>query len=206
MGRHTIIKTYYTMINRCYNKKDPNYNLYGGAGVRVCEEWKGHPDVFMKWSFENGWAENLELDKDINGDGMLYSPTTACWVTHSENMRHLKSAKKHLFNGKLESIAFICHVTGLPKSTLNTRIQNGYTAEEAVKMGTPKAISGSTKYHTYKGKKLTLRQWALVLKISYPLLRCRVNKRGLTLEQALAEPITTINKTYFNHLKKNKAA
>lgn len=206
MARHTIIRTYNTMMNRCYNEKDPNYSLYGGAGVRVCDEWKGHPGVFMKWSLENGWSENLELDKDIKGNGLLYSPETACWVTHAENMRHLKSAKKHLFKGKMESIAFISHSTGIPKTTLQVRVQAGYTAEEAVKMGAPKAASGITKFHTYRRKKMTLRQWALTLNISYPLLRGRVNGRGMTLKEALAEPIKTINKTYFNHMRKKKEA
>lgn len=204
MSRHPIIRSYNMMMNRCYNKNDPNYHLYGGAGVLVCEEWNRHPEVFKKWSLNNGWGENLELDKDIKGNGILYSPATCMWVTHAENMLHLKSAKKHLFKGSLQSLAYISKKTGIAKSALIVRLYSGKNIDEAIKMGLSKAISGNTVYHTYKRKTMTLRQWALKLNISYPLLRSRVNSSGLTLAEAIAKPIKTENKTYFKHLRKTK--
>lgn len=27
------------MLQRCYNKNNPNYNDYGLRGIRVCNEW-----------------------------------------------------------------------------------------------------------------------------------------------------------------------
>lgn len=49
------------MINRCCNPKDPSFHLYGGAGVMVCERWKGCPKVFEEWSLRNGWAEGTRI-------------------------------------------------------------------------------------------------------------------------------------------------
>ena len=61
--------------NRCYNENDPQYKFYGAKGVRICDEWlkKG---VFLDWYEENYYdiGERLALDKDIVGDGTLYSP------------------------------------------------------------------------------------------------------------------------------------
>lgn len=83
-----VRKTYYTMINRCYNKNDTAYKWYGKRGVRVCKEWKDNPQSFFDWVEKSGYKQNLSLDKDIKGDGMLYSPETCCWVTHKENCNH----------------------------------------------------------------------------------------------------------------------
>lgn len=204
--RHPILRTYYMMMSRCYNQKDPNYNLYGGAGVVVCDEWKSSKESFWHWSLNNGWEEGLELDKDINGDGTLYSPTTAKWVTHAENMRHLKSAKKHFYNGELRTLAYISQETGIPKSTFHIRLNSGKTIEEAIKMGRPKGKSGNTTFHWYNGELLTLRSIALIAQVSYPLLRFRVNSKGLSVDEALSIPIKTKNTTYFKHLIKSKTA
>lgn len=80
-----IRKTYYSMINRCYSKKSTVYEWYGKRGVKVCKEWRENPQSFFDWVLISGYEPNLSLDKDIKGDGMLYSPETCCWVTHKEN-------------------------------------------------------------------------------------------------------------------------
>jgi len=72
------------MKRRCNNPKDPHYYLYGGRGVKVCDEWQ-KSDNFLKWAYANGYADNLELDrKDPDGD---YEPNNCRWVTHAENIK-----------------------------------------------------------------------------------------------------------------------
>lgn len=31
--------SYNSMIQRCENPKSANYHLYGGRGIKICEEW-----------------------------------------------------------------------------------------------------------------------------------------------------------------------
>lgn len=31
--------SYRSMMDRCYREKAANYPLYGGRGIRVCEDW-----------------------------------------------------------------------------------------------------------------------------------------------------------------------
>jgi len=97
-------RLYYTwrnMIRRCYDKNDRGYKWYGAKGVTVCERWRrldyfleditkipGYDDV----KFENS---EIELDKDILGNSMIYSPETCCFVDHATNNREALSRRWH---------------------------------------------------------------------------------------------------------------
>lgn len=72
------------MKRRCYNQNDPSYYLYGGRGIKVCKEWQSSSN-FLKWAYENGYADNLEIDR-IDPDGN-YEPSNCRWVTKAENQK-----------------------------------------------------------------------------------------------------------------------
>ncbi|MCL4419179.1 hypothetical protein M1146_03700, partial [Patescibacteria group bacterium] len=69
------------MISRCYNHRNISYKNYGYVGVEVCEEWRIDFYSFYNWAIENGWQKGLQLDKDIKGNGLLYSPDNCLFVT-----------------------------------------------------------------------------------------------------------------------------
>lgn len=97
--RYPNIKVYYchrNMVRRCYDKKDKSYKHYGGRGVKVCHSWLLNPQKFIDWAISNGWKDGLHLDKDIKGDGMLYSPKNCCFITAKENNLHRRRKNKPL--------------------------------------------------------------------------------------------------------------
>ncbi len=82
------------MRYRCNSPQYAEYYYYGGKGIRVCEEWKDFK-AFEKWSMENGYTEDLTIDRiDSEKD---YSPENCEWVTPSENARRA-SMKRHYGN------------------------------------------------------------------------------------------------------------
>ena len=52
-----------TIIQRTTNKNNHEYCDYGGRGIGICEEWRNNFEVFMQWSYENGYADNLTIDR-----------------------------------------------------------------------------------------------------------------------------------------------
>lgn len=84
---------------RCYNKNSWAYKYYGGKGVKMCHGWLHDFNSFVKWAFDNGFNDNLTIDRiDNNGD---YEPSNCRWITQEEN-----SHKKHVDNGTLIYITY----------------------------------------------------------------------------------------------------
>lgn len=71
------------MRQRCNNPNHHARALYGGKGVRVCDEWNDY-SVFKAWAESHGYADNLSIDRiDSNGN---YEPSNCRWITLSENV------------------------------------------------------------------------------------------------------------------------
>lgn len=78
-----IAGVYHNMIRRCYNVESEKYQIYGGRGIKVCEEWRASIEKFAEWAFSNGFDPKLQLDrKDNNGD---YCPENCRFVSQSIN-------------------------------------------------------------------------------------------------------------------------
>jgi|TARA_A100001391_G_scaffold204212_1_gene199064 hypothetical protein len=73
---------WYSMLRRCYSSvyqaKQPTYK-----GCYVCEEWLTFSN-FKQWMENQDW-EGKVLDKDILGNGKLYSPENCCFITQNLN-------------------------------------------------------------------------------------------------------------------------
>ena len=81
----TAFEKYRAMIDRCYGKQKYNNVVY--KGCKICEEWFDFEN-FVKWFNTNYYTienESMELDKDLFGNGKLYSPETCIFVSHKLN-------------------------------------------------------------------------------------------------------------------------
>ncbi|MEG3877676.1 hypothetical protein QT972_09875 [Microcoleus sp. herbarium7] len=66
--------------------KNLNYSIYGGKGIRVCDEWNNSVSAFVEWALANGYSQGLTIDRiDSNGS---YCPTNcrvADYFTQNNN-------------------------------------------------------------------------------------------------------------------------
>lgn len=83
--------TWSNMLKRCYNKKTLMKNsTYDNTNV--CFEWLTFSN-FKTWMETQNW-EGRELDKDLLGDGKLYSPETCVFVDRLTNCFLLDCKKR----------------------------------------------------------------------------------------------------------------
>lgn len=130
---YPIRKSWYNMIERCTNENHFAYKNYGAKGVSVCEEWLNSFGEFKKWALANGWRKGLQLDKDIIGDGKLYSPKTCCFVDLATNSRNRVKSKKYKYGSGEFIISEISKIAGVSLDKLRHRINKlGMSADDAV--------------------------------------------------------------------------
>ena len=81
-----------SMCQRCSNPNNPNYNCYGGRGIKVCEEWQKDFLIFLKDVGERPSIEH-SLDRiDVNGN---YEPDNVRWVLKKEQASNRRTFKMY---------------------------------------------------------------------------------------------------------------
>ena len=115
-----IYHVFNSMKSRCYSQKNKSYPVYGGRGIKICEEWLNDVTVFHKWAIENGYKEGLTIDRiDVNGD---YEPNNCRWITHKEQSYNLRSNKYITYNGRTQTICQWADELNIQRATLCHRI------------------------------------------------------------------------------------
>jgi hypothetical protein len=73
--------------SRCLIPSSTDYKWYGAKGVTVCKDWMKF-EPFLKWSVENGYSENLTIDRIDPFKG--YSPDNCRWATIKEQNANMR--------------------------------------------------------------------------------------------------------------------
>lgn len=187
-----IHSSYFAMISRCYDSDNRSYKNYGGRGVSVCDEWRNNYQSFLDWSLANGWSPGLEIDKDIKGNGLLYSPETCCWVTGLVNMSKTSRTVNYNYKGEDKNLPTISRITGIKLTTLAGRVRDrGLTVQEAVSkpVNKPHRTKGSSNKTTikfaYKGTFLSARNICEAEGISWEVMRTRIRRGRLTVNELI---------------------
>lgn len=80
-----LYRTWVNMKSRCSDPKQDSYRYYGARGISVCDEWLNFKN-FMKWAFENGYKDNLTIDRKNSSKN--YEPSNCRWLSLEENSRN----------------------------------------------------------------------------------------------------------------------
>lgn len=126
-----IYNIYICMKERCYNPNSPSYKNYGGRGIEVCEEWANNFEAFYEWSIENGYQDSLTIDRINNDDD--YSPTNCRWVGRFTQANNTRKNRFIEYHGEIHTVSEWSRITGIPRSTINARLNRGLKAEDIMK-------------------------------------------------------------------------
>ena len=130
------------IVQRCYNPKKNTYKDYGGRGIIICDEWLNDRGAFYKWAKENGYSDNLEIDR-INNNG-IYEPNNCRWVTRVANMNNRRNTLYVKINGRSKTVANIARENNMTQ-IFDKRIRRGWDVHKAI----------ATPIRSYNHKKLT---------------------------------------------------
>ena len=114
------------MKQRCGNKKNTNYHLYGERGITVCDEWIDDYETFRNWALNNGYSDELTLDR-MDNDGM-YCPDNCRWADHYTQMNNTRRTRHITYNNETHSISEWARKLGISKNTLYYRLSKNDTS------------------------------------------------------------------------------
>ena len=133
------------MKQRCYKPKSQGYRWYGARGITICDEWREDYQAFKSWALENGYADDLTIDR-IDSDGN-YEPSNCRWATYKQQSETSRNpytltprpaearGVKYEINGEWHTIPDWCSLYGKDDHLVRYRIKHGYTLEEALTEG-----------------------------------------------------------------------
>ena|ERR1700740_2250206 len=130
LKNHELYGVWSSMKARCYNTKTRQYKNYGGKDVAVCQEWINDFIAFYNWAILNGWKSGLQLDKDIKGTGLIYSPETCSFVTPKENSNKRASNRLITYDNKTKTISQWADYFGVSLKNLYQRLSRGWDVEK----------------------------------------------------------------------------
>ena len=127
-----LYKIWKCMHMRCYNQNDEHYKDYGGRGIIICEVWKNNYINFYEWAINNGYNDNLTIDRiDVNGN---YEPDNCRWTTVQAQQNNKRSNVFLTYNGETHTIMEWANILGVDKyNKLYWRYSQGWSVEDILK-------------------------------------------------------------------------
>lgn len=166
MSDTRLYRIYYHMVQRCTNPNNARYKYYGGRGIKVCKEWLEDKELFFQWSMQNGYADNLTIDReDVNGD---YCPQNCRWITNKEQQENKQNTIVCSLFGEEKPSCVVADDNGINKRTVGERAKRGLKDEELIKNPVHRKV-------LYEGKRYNLHELSELLNINYNTLQSRAN-------------------------------
>ena len=113
------------MKGRCYNIHDARYDRYGGRGITVCDEWKDNFSEFHQWALNNGYRDDLTIDRIDNDKG--YSPENCRWADSETQCRNRRTNIKITIGNSTRTLIEWCEIFNVDYRMVNARYhRNGF--------------------------------------------------------------------------------
>lgn len=127
--KHRLYRIWRGIRNRCLCSTHHEYHRYGGRGISICQEWFQSYDMFYDWAINNGYDDNLTIErKNVDGD---YTPLNCTWISRSEQARNRSTSILVEYDGRIMSCAELSKFLGFKdKHTVIDRLRAGKSIKE----------------------------------------------------------------------------
>lgn len=125
-----IYRIYAKIKRRCFVAEDIAYPRYGRRGITMCDEWKKDFMSFYNWSLNNGYKDNLSIDR-IDNDGN-YEPSNCRWSDNYIQANNKRNNKLYTYQGKTMTLGMWCREKNMNYKVVWYRLSKGYSFEEAI--------------------------------------------------------------------------
>lgn len=193
-----LFRTWQHMKERCYDRKNNRFYLYGARGIIVCEEWRNNFYNFFIWAIRNGYEEDLTIDRiDPNGN---YCPENCRWADMATQQNNKRTTRKITFNGVTKSVAEWSRETGINPTTILFRLDQGKKAEDvlSLQITSPQEAqkrsieqrkrNGNCHNVEINGVTKTVTEWAREYNVNRKTIVARLH-RGWDEVRAITEPL-----------------
>jgi hypothetical protein len=130
-------KTWKNIKSRCYFQKGPNFKVYGGRGIRVCDRWLYGEDgktgfgCFISDMGPRPSREHSIERLDVNGN---YEPSNCEWATKKKQCRNTRANRIVYYKGKRQTLAEAVETSGLKYNTVIHRLLKGWSIDDALQV------------------------------------------------------------------------
>lgn len=125
-----LYRIYQKMKRRCYRPEEKYYENYGGRGIDICDEWREDFQAFYDWAMENGYSDDLSIDRRDNDKG--YSPDNCKWSTAKEQANNTRSTIFITYKGNRKPVSEWSKIIGIRQDTLSNRKRKGWSDEKCI--------------------------------------------------------------------------
>ena len=130
LSEHKLHQVWSDIKKRCTNPNHKSFDIYGGRGIKVCDEWQTDFKAFYDWAMRHGYQDGLTIDRiDVNGD---YCPENCRWADKLTQANNCRTNHRLTYNGVTKSIAEWAREIGVSDSVLRHRIRKGWSTEKAL--------------------------------------------------------------------------
>lgn len=129
---HPLFRLWSDIIRRCTYPKANNFKIYGGRGIKICDEWRHNFQAFFDYVsiLEHCREKGYSLDR-IDNDGN-YAPGNLRFATKYEQSHNSRRSILITYNGETKCIADWARSVGMKPSMLSGRLRRNMSIEDAL--------------------------------------------------------------------------
>lgn len=130
-GQHgtRLYNIWKNMKLRTSNANCKESERYVLRGISICEEWENDFNSFQEWALDNGYSDELTIDRIDNDKG--YYPENCRWTTMKVQNRNKENTYKCKYKGEEKPLTEWAEILGLNYKKVYQRIYRHWDIERA---------------------------------------------------------------------------